>query len=83
MQLNDFFYTFQSKMKKQQGHSLNEQKASAAKALAISCVICKAKKLYSLIVCLVILHNIIIICLKWGFLFTGANARPKNIQAAF
>lgn len=30
-----------AKVKKQQGHSLSDQKAAAAKALAIQCVICK------------------------------------------
>lgn len=32
-----------AKLKKQQGHSLADQKASASKALAISCVLCKSQ----------------------------------------
>jgi len=33
----------QAKMKKQQGHSLQDQKAAAAKALTILCTVCKAQ----------------------------------------
>jgi len=33
----------QQKMKKQQGHSLQDQKAAAAKALGILCAVCKAQ----------------------------------------
>jgi len=33
----------QAKMKKQQGHSLQDQKAAASKALTISCSVCKAQ----------------------------------------
>jgi hypothetical protein len=33
----------QQKLKKQQGHSLNDQKAAAAKALTHVCAVCKAQ----------------------------------------
>ncbi|CAL8113728.1 unnamed protein product [Orchesella dallaii] len=33
----------QASMKKQQGHSLKDQKAAAAKALSISCAVCKSQ----------------------------------------
>ena len=34
-------FFFQSKLKKQQGHSLQDQKAAAAKALTHVCAVCK------------------------------------------
>lgn len=44
------------KIKKQQGHSANEQKKAAQKALSISCTICKVSLLIFLILSFIDLH---------------------------
>lgn len=75
-----------AKIKKQQGHSAVEQKKAAAKALNISCFVCKVKSSRQ--------HPLIYSTFTVGGAYdpkifnisvsiSVSNARPKDIQATF
>lgn len=68
-----------AKIKKAAGHSANEQKKAAQKALVHACVICKVR-----FYCLLIINILITYLFAYLLiLFLGTNARSKNLQATF